>query len=212
MRPKNLQPLIKPEELSHSQSEDEQNPRHAVKKEQEDKSEQRINVDQEHQSHQDDNQKLDSQAEVGTDRFHDDIDEGTRKPRSPPKRPPAHYAPSHHISAYAMPYGYMPAHMSPYGGPGTPYGMPGPYAQNIHPAAFNGYIGYPQGFMWADPFGNPMCPGMTPAMTGPSQQPVFPNSPLTPTRSRGPDSSKKELSEEPPEAENGTDEGKDTSE
>jgi hypothetical protein len=212
MRPKNLQPSIEPGELFHSEGGDEQKPRHAVKEEQEDKSEQGIKIEQQHEYDQDDNQKSDSLAEAGADRCHDDNNEGIRKPRSPPRHPAAHYAPSHHPSGYVMPYGYMPPHMSPYGGPGMPYGMPGPYAQNIHAAALNGYIGYPQGFMWADPFGNPMYPGMTPAMTGPPQQPTFPNSPLTPTRSSGSDSPKNQPSEEFPEAENRTEEGKGSSE
>lgn len=111
-------------------------------------------------------------------------------------------------AAYAMPYGYMPPHISPYGHPAMPYGMPGPYGPNPHPAILNSYMGYPPGFIWSDAYGNPMYTGMAPGMTGPPPRPSIPDPPPTPTRSGGPAPQSRKKSTEPCKDDDEEEEGK----
>lgn len=98
-------------------------------------------------------------------------------------------------ATYAMPTGYIPATVSPYGNPSM--GWPNPYGAPMHTPLMNSYFGYPPGFVWSDPYaGAHMMPGLTPSMSlppmpGPPPDRPLPDLPPTRNRSGGPSEKEK---------------------
>lgn len=121
--------------------------------------------------------------------------------RNAPEKRPGHLAPPPPPPPpYSMPYGYIPSPINPYGHPSMPYGMGGAYAPPLHPAILNSYMGYPPGFIWSDPYGNPMYTGLGPGMTSPPKRSSSPDAHPTPTRTGAADSQNKNKLHESSEA------------